>query len=79
MLTVAATIRRRGESIDCNAVLHAPPYLPFACTLADVTGSEEMSFVQLFIPSEIARTTVSTLGELGSIEFLDVVPLRCIF
>lgn len=43
--------------------------------LADLAGSEEMSFVQLFIPSEIARTTVSTLGELGSIEFLDVVPI----
>jgi hypothetical protein len=41
--------------------------------LADSAGSEEMSFVQLFIPSEIARTTVFTLGELGSIEFLDVV------
>jgi len=43
--------------------------------LSDLAGSEEMSFVQLFIPSEIARTTVSTLGELGSIEFLDVVPI----
>jgi hypothetical protein len=38
-----------------------------------VTGSEEMALVQLFIPSEIARTTVSALGELGSIEFLDVL------
>jgi V-type H+-transporting ATPase subunit a len=31
-----------------------------------------MAFVQLFIPSEIARTTISILGELGSVEFLDV-------
>jgi hypothetical protein len=33
-----------------------------------------MSFVQLFIPADIARTTVSVLGDLGSIEFCDVVP-----
>lgn len=46
--------------------------IPRPCPFTDVVGSEEMSFVQLFIPSEIARTTVSMLGELGSIEFLDV-------
>jgi hypothetical protein len=34
-----------------------------------------MALVQLFIPSEIARTTVSALGELGSVEFLDVYSL----
>jgi hypothetical protein len=32
-----------------------------------------MAFCQLFIPSEIARTTISVLGELGSVEFLDVL------
>jgi len=31
-----------------------------------------MVFVQLFIPSENARSTVSALGEVGSVEFLDV-------
>jgi len=31
-----------------------------------------MAFVQLFIPSEIARSTVSALGEVGAVEFLDV-------
>jgi hypothetical protein len=36
-----------------------------------------MAFVQLFIPSEIARTTVSTMGELGSVEFLDVRFKNC--
>ena len=33
-----------------------------------------MAFVQLFIPSENARSTVSALGEAGSVEFLDVQP-----
>jgi len=32
-----------------------------------------MAFVQLFIPSEIARSTVSALGEVGAVEFLDVL------
>lgn len=35
-------------------------------------GSEEMALVQLFIPSEIARSTVSSLGEAGCVQFLDV-------
>jgi len=35
-------------------------------------GSEEMALVQLFIPSEIARATVSSLGEAGCVQFLDV-------
>lgn len=38
------------------------------------SGSEEMAFVQMFIPSETARTTVSALGEIGAVEFLDVIP-----
>jgi hypothetical protein len=34
-----------------------------------------MAFVQMFIPSEMARTTVSALGEVGAVEFLDVFPV----
>lgn len=31
-----------------------------------------MSLIQLYIPSEIAQTTVAELGELGKIQFRDV-------
>lgn len=34
--------------------------------------SEDMSLVQLYIPSEIAQATVAELGEIGSLEFLDL-------
>lgn len=34
--------------------------------------SEEMSLIQLYIPSEIAQPTVAELGELGLIQFRDV-------
>ncbi|ORX76949.1 V0/A0 complex, 116-kDa subunit of ATPase [Basidiobolus meristosporus CBS 931.73] len=34
--------------------------------------SEEMSLVQLFIPTEIAHSTVSHLGEMGLVHFLDL-------
>jgi hypothetical protein len=34
--------------------------------------SEEMSLVQLYIPSEIAQPTVTELGELGLVQFRDV-------
>lgn len=34
--------------------------------------SEEMSLVQLYIPSEIAQPTVTELGELGLLQFRDV-------
>ncbi|ORX91929.1 hypothetical protein K493DRAFT_303695, partial [Basidiobolus meristosporus CBS 931.73] len=36
--------------------------------------SEEMSLVQLFIPSEVARITISHLGEKGLVQFRDLNP-----
>ena len=39
-------------------------------------GSEEMMLVQLFIPSEIARSAVSSLGEAACVQFLDVPSLH---
>jgi hypothetical protein len=36
------------------------------------TGSEHMSLVQLFIPTEVAHDAVSELGELGDVQFKDV-------
>ena len=35
-------------------------------------GSEEMSLVQLYIPTEVAHDTVAELGELGDVQFKDV-------
>lgn len=36
------------------------------------TGSEAMSLVQLFVPTEVAHDAVSELGELGNVQFKDV-------
>lgn len=33
-----------------------------------------MSLVQLFVPTEVAHDTVSELGELGNVQFKDVMP-----
>lgn len=35
-------------------------------------GSEQMSLVQLFVPTEVAHDTVAELGELGNVQFKDV-------
>ena len=39
-------------------------------------GSDAMSLVQLFVPTEVAHDTVYELGELGNVQFKDV---RCMF
>ncbi|KAF8968248.1 V-type ATPase, V0 complex, 116kDa subunit family [Flammula alnicola] len=36
--------------------------------------SEQMSLVQLFVPTEVAHDTVSELGELGNVQFKDLNP-----
>ncbi|KAF9239686.1 V-type ATPase, V0 complex, 116kDa subunit family [Melanogaster broomeanus] len=36
--------------------------------------SEQMSLVQLFIPTEVAHDTVAELGELGNVQFKDLNP-----
>ncbi|KAL7423185.1 H(+)-transporting V0 sector ATPase subunit a [Cryptotrichosporon argae] len=36
--------------------------------------SEEMSLVQLYIPSEVAHDTISELGEMGNFQFKDLNP-----
>lgn len=35
-------------------------------------GSEEMSLVQLYIPSEVAHDTISELAEMSNFQFKDV-------
>ena len=32
-----------------------------------------MALVQLFIPSEVGRSTISALGDLGAVQFRDVL------
>lgn len=36
------------------------------------SGSEQMSLVQFFVPTEVAHDTVAELGELGNVQFRDV-------
>ncbi len=36
------------------------------------SGSEEMSLVQLYIPSEVSHDTISELAEMGNFQFKDV-------
>ena len=36
------------------------------------TGSEQMSLVQLIIPTEVAHDAVYELGDLGDVQFKDV-------
>ena len=37
-------------------------------------GSEQMSLVQLIVPTEVAHDTIAELGELGNVQFKDVSP-----
>lgn len=37
-----------------------------------LAGSEEMSLVQLYIPSEVSHDTISELAEMGNFQFKDV-------
>lgn len=39
---------------------------------ANKTGSEEMSLVQLYVPSEVAHDTIYELAEMGNFQFKDV-------
>ena len=36
------------------------------------SGSEQMSLVQLIVPTEVAHDTIAELGELGNVQFKDV-------
>lgn len=49
---------------------HVVPYLHR--TLTPYVGSEQMSLVQLFVPTEVAHDTVAELGELSNVQFKDV-------
>lgn len=37
-----------------------------------MSGSEQMSLVQLIVPTEVAHDTIAELGELGNVQFKDV-------
>jgi len=47
--------------------LRVPAQTPFL-----TPGSEEMSLVQLYIPSEVSHDTISELAEMGNFQFKDV-------
>ena len=44
-----------------------------------VLGLEEMSLIQLFVPTEVAHDAVAELGELGNVQFKDVRRLSRVF
>lgn len=46
--------------------------IPVTNTLLLPLGSEEMSLVQLYIPTEVAHDTISELGVMGNFQFKDV-------
>jgi hypothetical protein len=41
-------------------------------SIIKIKGSEEMSLVQLFVPTEVAHDAVAELGERGNVQFIDV-------
>lgn len=45
------------------------------CPAMDLMRSEEMQLVQLIIPMESAHRTVSYLGDLGFLQFKDVIAI----
>lgn len=57
-------------------------YVRAVSQLCVFIGSERMSLVQLFVPTEVAHDTVAELGELGNVQFKDVsqcIAPICIF
>ena len=54
-----------------RSYLHVSNHLQVT-ELARTSGSETMSLVQLFVPTEVAHDTVAELGELGNMQFKDV-------
>lgn len=71
--TSASTIIRAGRHVG-----RIPKSVPYVVLLACCTaltpyiGSEQMSLVQLFVPTEVAHDTVAELGELSNVQFKDV-------
>jgi len=53
----------REYCVSMGSILMANP---------NCAGSEQMSLVQLFVPTEVAHDTVAELGELGNVQFKDV-------
>lgn len=45
-------------------------------TAHTTAGSEEMSLVQLYIPSEVSHDTISELAEMSNFQFKDVSVLN---
>jgi hypothetical protein len=54
-------------------------FAPFGLNIPAKKGSEQMSLVQLFVPTEVAHDTVAELGELGNVQFKDVSKTLYIF
>ena len=62
---------------DGGRIPYLVPYV-LCCSLdhhaltPTTTGSEQMSLVQLIVPTEVAHDTIAELGELGNVQFKDV-------
>lgn len=69
----------RTKKVSNHGLPKSLPYvrsLPFLSHLklniCPLIGSEEMSLVQLYIPTEVAHDTISELGVMGNFQFKDV-------